>query len=73
MPRVRCRACGGVYLTEQGGARYFHVCPPIVEADGLSERPRPRARNENVQLNRDGTAAGAIADGDGVEPVDTGG
>jgi hypothetical protein len=72
MPRVRCRACEGTYQTDQGGARYFHVCPDVVAGDPLHPTPRPGARNENIRLNRDGTPAGAIADGDGTDPVDNG-
>lgn len=72
MARVRCRGCEGTYATDQGAVRYFHACPPIVARDPLEGTPRPRARNENVKLTPDGASAGALADGDGTDPVPNG-
>ncbi len=43
----RCRTCGGVYPDSQpDGMRYFHACPPLVDAAG-EPHERAEKRDEN--------------------------
>jgi len=47
--RVECLTCRGVYNTDlPDGTRYFHACPPLPAFGGAPSRPRPDARNENI-------------------------
>lgn len=65
MARLKCRACGGEYDTDQpGGFLYFHVCPPLsrirvtrggVEQDVAADSVRP---TDTVKVRR----AGAVVD-----------
>lgn len=66
--RVRCNACGGVYVPQQEHGTYYHACPPIPNpafqpdpgAKGYDPRetiPLPGGRNENTEpraFRRDG-------------------
>lgn len=46
---TRCLACGGIYRPiAPDGTRYFHVCPPVVDAKTGAETARVNARNENA-------------------------
>jgi len=57
MATYRCLACRGLYVDPQGGMRYFHACPPLVDPDTGLLSDRAGHRDENIVQDTPGGPA----------------